>query len=111
MPGPTPAREVRDVERGDVEGRGYRRGRRRRRMCAGYRAVDTSAARSVPRAREAAQIQADSLHEHADKTKRDISEWWSDLGREWQKQIDSIRREVDKLTPPKRYRSPPQASV
>ena len=50
----------------------------------------------VKNAREAAQTQADSLHAHTEKTKNDISEWWSDLGREWKKQIASIRREVDK---------------
>jgi hypothetical protein len=50
----------------------------------------------VKNAREAAQTQADSLHAQTEKTKNDISEWWSDLGREWKKQIASIRREVDK---------------
>jgi hypothetical protein len=32
---------------------------------------------------------------HTEKTKSDISEWWNDLGRDWKKQIESIRREVD----------------
>ena len=50
----------------------------------------------VKNASEAAQTQADSLHAQTEKTKNDISEWWSDLGREWKKQIASIRREVDK---------------
>ena len=50
----------------------------------------------VKNAREAAQTQADSLHAHTEKTKGDISKWWTDLGRDWKKQIDSIRREVDK---------------
>ena len=50
----------------------------------------------VKNAREAAQTQADSLHAHTEKKKNDVSEWWSDLGREWKKQIASIRREVDK---------------
>ena len=50
----------------------------------------------VKNAREAAQTQADSLHAHTEKTKSDISEWWKDLGRDWKKQIESIRRHVDK---------------
>lgn len=50
---------------------------------------------NVKNAREAAQTQADSLHAHTEKTKSDISEWWNDLGRDWKKQIESIRREVD----------------
>jgi hypothetical protein len=50
---------------------------------------------NVKNAREAAQTQADSLHAHTEKTKSDISEWWNDLGRDWKRQIESIRREVD----------------
>jgi hypothetical protein len=50
----------------------------------------------VKNAREAAQTQADSLHAHSEKTKNDISEWWTNLGRDWKSQIESIRREVDK---------------
>jgi len=50
----------------------------------------------VKNAREAAQTQADSLHAHTEKTKNDISEWWTNLGRDWKSQIESIRREVDK---------------
>ena len=49
----------------------------------------------VKNARASAQTQADSLHAHTEKTKNDISEWWSDLGRDWKTQTASIRREVD----------------
>jgi hypothetical protein len=50
----------------------------------------------VKGAREAAQTQADSLHAHTEQTKSDISEWWNQLGRDWKKQTESIRRAVDK---------------
>jgi len=49
----------------------------------------------VKNAREAAQTQADALHAHTEKNKSDISEWWNDLGRDWKKQVESIRRAVD----------------
>ncbi len=49
----------------------------------------------VKNAREAAQTQADTLHAHTEKTKNDVSDWWSNLGRDWKKQVKSIRREVD----------------
>src|SRR5436190_290622 len=49
----------------------------------------------VKDAREAAQNQADSLHAHTEKTKSNISKWWNDLGHDWKKQVESIRRHVD----------------
>jgi hypothetical protein len=56
----------------------------------------TDLEQNVKNAREAAQTQADSLHAHTEKTKNDISEFWSNLGRDWKIEVESIRREVDK---------------
>ena len=50
----------------------------------------------VKQARATAQSKADALQEHAKEKKGKISSWWKKLEREWNVQIASIDREVDK---------------
>jgi hypothetical protein len=56
----------------------------------------TDLEQDVKKARESAQTQAEALRAQSEKTKGAVSDWWAKLGQDWNKQIDSIRREVDK---------------
>lgn len=49
----------------------------------------------VKTARDSADAQADALHAKTEKTKGDISDWWDNLGRDWKKQVTSMRRDVE----------------
>jgi hypothetical protein len=50
----------------------------------------------VKDARTSAEAHADALHEKTQNAKGEISARWDEMGREWKRQIASIRREVDK---------------
>ena len=49
----------------------------------------------VKRAREAAQAQSDSLRQHAEDGKDQLSTWWANVQRSWDEEMSSIRADID----------------